>query len=164
MRIPLHQFPALCALKNRDDFLPPLRAHHPERADFLQTASVAILRQVFQTRDPRRVLPDEFDNLIRQGYAAQDIANACAIAFFDDVDELRLAPKGYRYRYLRTHHLVLYSVVLAVATLFLMIEFAPESQSDLVAMLLIFEPLLAFIGVGLSTLYFYILKIIFRFK
>lgn len=162
MRIPLRQFPALCALKNRDDFLPALRAHHPERVDFLNTASLAILRQVFQTRDPRRVLPDEFDNIIRLGYSAQDIADACAIAFFDGVDELRLIPKGYRYRYLRIHHLVLYAITLAVLTVFLMIELAPKSQSGVVAALLVFEPLLAFIGVGFSTLYFYLLKLIFK--
>lgn len=162
MRLPLDQFPALQALKTRDDFLSALRQHHPEEDDFVHTASLAILRQVFQTRDPQRIAHDEFDGLIKQGFSAQDIAQACAVAFFKGDDELVFTPKDYRYRYLRTHHLVLYALGLAFLTVFLMIEFAPKSQSGVVAAVLVFEPLLAFIGVTLSVIYYYLLKTIVR--
>lgn len=158
----LTDFPSLMALKEQPGFLQALREHHPDQADFMQTASLAILRSVFQTRDPHRTTRDALDALTRQGYTPSEICQACAQAFYEGTDVFYLPTKGLHYRYLRNHHLAAYAIVLAFLVLLLTIELAPKSQANAVATVLVFEPVLAFFGVVLSTLFYYLLKRIVR--
>jgi hypothetical protein len=162
LNIPLQQFPRLAALRDRSDFLEPLRQGHPQEDDFIATASRVILQQVLQQRDPNRQKPDEFDAILKLGFSPEEISHACARALFHGEDTLVLARRGWRYKYARTPHLTLYAVVLAFLTLIVLIRSGQHVASEAVAAFLVFEPLLALAGAALALVYFYLLKLLLR--
>lgn len=156
------EFPALNALKAQPDFLSLLRKYHPDRDDYIYTASLAVRRMVFQTRDPNRIEPDALDSLLKRGYSTDEICLACAQAFFEDKDAFSLQPKGLHYRYFRSLYLALYANILAIFTLIFFIKFSAKVQGSLVATMLVFEPILALVGILLTLIYFYVLRWIVR--
>ncbi len=162
LKIPLQQFPQLAALRERADFLAPLRQAHPQEDDFVETASRVILQQVFQQRNPNRTAPDEFDPITKKGFSPEEISQACALALFRGDDTLLLTRKGWRYQYARTPHLALYAVLIAFVTLIVLIRGGQHVAPDAVAAFLVFEPLLALAGAALAVIYFYVLKLVLR--
>ena len=162
LKIPLQQFPQLAALRERADFLQPLRKAHPQEDDFVETASRVILQQVFQQRNPNRTAPDEFDLITRKGFSPDEISHACALALFRGEDMLVLTRKSWRYRFARTPHLALYAVLMAFVTLIALIRVGQHVASEAVATFLVFEPLLAAAGVVFALVYFYLLKLVLR--
>lgn len=157
MKIWFSESSSLNSIKTNVELLQLIKLHHPGRSESLKKIQEVVLREAIQ-REVSEHSTQTLQTLIAMGYAPEHIAEACALALYNEHDFFVLEHRDFFHKYWRTSHLIYYSIFIAIALIILIFNLLKKSQSSFISTLLIFEPLLALVGILISLITFKLLK------